>query len=953
MDTKQEVVDLSLVVETVRTASDKELRKLAEISKKLDGNQQGRAKPKPVVVAVDTKPIEKAVTSGIENAQLTVSKPAPKKRSATASKTNRSGEIELSFGAPKEKGEQPAAESTATEQKPIQAGITSIADKLEQEQEPLASEPKPKNKGVVRQTQKQKSQPVIVNVEQSETTAEAVDTSSLDDMPDKVEKAVRDGLSDFDGYWKDANGKLRRSDGRYASKKEQAAYKTAEQTNKERETERLADETSEQTSVFAKLGSSLKQLVVDKATAALKDENDATDAAGAAAGGSFFYSAKELYHLTEETAANFEQSKERFESFKGSKLGKLFGFKPSETDTGEPANDSQDQQSVTATQGVTHESISATKDSAAEVEDRTLPTASERNGSNRRDDRAGIAGGNNAPVAKETNREKQSQRASVSSLFTTANSTVSRDRVERVNNTVRQTANHVSTSSNTHGSGLISKTKQQSYQANTLEVLKENSVAQDKNNDALLDKLDELLTATKANAPEGAGGGLMDLAGDLFDRKGRKGRRGGRMRKAGRGRFKSVLSGAGDAIKGVGSKGLSMAGGAFRGLSKVGSIAGKAVPFLAPALMAYDAISGFTDTEKQKEVFNLKDGQEATTGQKSSMALANVLDLGGLVSGGAGLLGSALGAFGFDGAKEALSFDSGDMAKGIYGLFGGDTKSTKETESQNDSKYEKNAEAYHTAKETNDTQTMRELDSKNSDRVNMDEVEKLASEKNTSFASAYARVDRKNERTNAERERVANELGMDTSGMIQHPELGQVYSPDKKADQIAAIDKEIASRKAAEQVTVTNARFVDTHSADLARSTATTSEKTTKQETNSNHKDLASQIASEQIKQNEKHTSVAKNATKVTSNERVSDIASQKTAAELRASDTPQTVKLDKESIEAIKQSGSDSRSTTTVIQRASRPASQSTPAAAAKSSGSIPNNFNDRSLQRQSADLE
>ncbi|HHC6465768.1 TPA: hypothetical protein ACQYC6_004116 [Vibrio parahaemolyticus] len=44
-------------------------------------------------------------------------------------------------------------------------------------------------------------------------------------------------------------------------------------------------------------------------------------------------------------------------------------------------------------------------------------------------------------------------------------------------------------------------------------------------------------------------------------------------------------------------------------MSKIDSIAGKAFPFLAPALMAYDAFSGFTDKDKQKETFNLKDGQ--------------------------------------------------------------------------------------------------------------------------------------------------------------------------------------------------------------------------------------------------------------------------------------------------------------------------------------------------------
>jgi hypothetical protein len=60
------------------------------------------------------------------------------------------------------------------------------------------------------------------------------------------------------------------------------------------------------------------------------------------------------------------------------------------------------------------------------------------------------------------------------------------------------------------------------------------------------------------------------------------------------------------------------------------------------------------------------------------MAAASVLDMGGLVSGGAGLLGDALGFMGFDGAKEALNFDSGDMAKGIFEMFGGEVASKEE-----------------------------------------------------------------------------------------------------------------------------------------------------------------------------------------------------------------------------------------------------------------------------------
>lgn len=101
-------------------------------------------------------------------------------------------------------------------------------------------------------------------------------------------------------------------------------------------------------------------------------------------------------------------------------------------------------------------------------------------------------------------------------------------------------------------------------------------------------------------------------------------------------------------------------------LAGAGKLVSKAIPILAIASTAYDAYDGFTNKEKQQEAFNLKSTEEANLGQKTSMALGSVLDLGGLTSGAAGLLGDGLGALGFEGAKEALTFDSGDIAKAIY-----------------------------------------------------------------------------------------------------------------------------------------------------------------------------------------------------------------------------------------------------------------------------------------------
>jgi len=890
MDRNQQEVDLSLVVDAVKRASDKELTVLSEISRKLDGKTLPTSQQK-AVLAVDTKGIEKAVTKGVSNASHNVStipsvnpqKELKQQSSGTpkpsATKTKRTGEIELSFAPSQSAETQAKPDAKAIEQSSSVSGVKSIADTLKSED---AREPV-------------KQAPVVVNVEAPESNSERLDTSILDDVTEKLEKVVSDALAEFEGYWEDANGKLRRSDGRYASKQEQSAYKNAQQTALERKIEKQTDTEKESQNVFAKVATSLNQLAINNVKEFLQEENDATDAAGAAAGGSFFYSAKELYHLEQDAKEALDNVTEKATStkdkLKESKLGRLFT-------RGKQAPEA-DSQAVTAIETVSHEQLSATKDSF-ETSHSTQITPSDR------PNRDGARG--NDPV-----------------------------------NLARGDSSRISKASE------LTSTKDQSYRANMLEVLHESSADRERQFDDVLDKLDDLISATKAAGNDGQGG-LFDLAGDMFER--RSGRKAGGKR----GRVKSVMSGIGSKASSVASKGASMAGAAFKGMSKVGSVAGKAIPFLAPALMAYEAFSGFTDQDKQKETFNLKDGQEATTGQKSSMALANVLDLGGLVSGGAGLLGSALGAFGFDGAKEALTFDSGDMAKGIYKLFGGEVEDDKEAK---DSKAEKaqpekeehlkSAEAYHTAKVSGDEKTMRELDAKNSTQVTSQEVSQKASEQDISYKEAYLAVKREKRISQDKRVQVANETGMDMSGMVEHPELGQVYSPDKKAEQVAAVDAEIKRRKEAEAVAALT---------KAANNTQTNSVTTASHESSINT-ELSNQKTDAQsvVKVDTENTSNKTVATQssIQRNERVSELQAQAAMKDLKESGKPQTVELSKHSLDAIGRavSGSDNNKPTTIFAAPNGSSSKDKPASSTKASGSIPLNFDDRSLQRQSADME
>ncbi|EPH5596740.1 MULTISPECIES: hypothetical protein [Vibrio] len=890
MDRNQTEVDLSLVVDAVKRASDKELTVLSEISRKLDGKTLPTSQQK-AVLAVDTKGIEKAVTKGVSNASLNVStipsinpqKGLTQQSSGTpkpsATKTKRTGEIELSFAPSQPAETQAKPDAKAIEQSSSVSGVKSIADTLKSEDA----------------REQVKQAPVVVSVEAPEFNSERLDTSILDDVPEKLEKAVSDALAEFEGYWEDANGKLRRSDGRYASKQEQSAYKNAQQTALERQIEKQTDTEKESQNVFAKVATSLKQLAINNVKEFLQEENDATDAAGAAAGGSFFYSAKELYHLGQDAKEALDDVTEKATStkdkLKESKLGRLFT-------RGKQAPEA-DSQAVTAIETVSHEQLSATKDSF-ETSHSTQITPSDR------PNRDGARG--NDPV-----------------------------------NLARGDSSRISKASE------LTSTKDQSYRANMLEVLHESSADRERQFDDVLDKLDDLISATKAAGNDGQGG-LFDLAGDMFER------RNGRKVGGKRGRVKSVMSGIGSKASNVASKGVSMAGAAFKGMSKIGSVAGKAIPFLAPALMAYDAFSGFTDQDKQKETFNLKDGQEATTGQKSSMALANVLDLGGLVSGGAGLLGSALGAFGLDGAKEALTFDSGDMAKSIYKLFGGEVEDDKEAK---DSKAEKaqpekeehlkSAEAYHTAQASGDERSMRELDAKNSIQVTSQEVSHKASEQGISYKEAYLAVKREKHISQDKRVQVANETGMDMSGMVEHPELGQVYSPDKKAEQVAAVDAEIKRRKEAEAVAALT---------KAANNTQTNSVTTASHESSINT-ELSNQKTDTQsvVKVDTENTSNKTVATQssIQRNERVSELQAQAAMKDLKESGKPQTVELSKHSLDAIGRavSGSDNNKPTTIFAAPSGSSSKDKPASATKASGSIPLNFDDRSLQRQSADME
>lgn len=1052
MATEYTDTDLSLVVDSIKKASDRELRVLSEISNKLDSH------------VLNGTVIDGGTTS---QAPVKKQKRIPNNRARTRTKaSDRPGEVtaQLVKKPVINDGDSSPQSSTESEVMRPSSSPSSIADSANDKPaavEPETKKPSPiiieQGKAANSNGKASESPPVSVNVEQAE-----IDTSG-------IEKVVKSGFDAFDSYWKDEKGRLRRANGTYASKEERSQYqKTAEEIAKERQDEKHS-------SVITKMIGAVKSI-------ANREEsitgNDATDAAGAAAGGSWFYATKELYHLGENifksvdstidkagefknkwtTAKSFSlreffsNDKQTAEAFTqpGSAAHSVSGTvaaieKPSDTQSSVKEFHQKDTHNAstanTTSQDKTAErakSVSRT-DARHAVERSSERTEKQSESKSVRESQSTtvtektpfiqkfgesilkaqlgqtlgghassvifgksdqgkalipgelsrepgkqmLVDGNGATSAKSVPQsatpgkvESRSQSTSVSESKTDKSNTVttststalstnsdkrtdksssSRSALEtvvksKVGSTLGGIAATVLLGKSKEGTdskvmqgksqpeSLLSKTKQASVQSEQAEILKEQSVEQKKSNEQIIDLLDEISTNSRSGGSEG---GLLSSASSLSDmfggreRRGRRGRRGNRGRRGGRGRIgkmgaaghparsvsvgkpvpkaggvKSVLSATGKKAAGVASTGMSMAGSAFRGVSTLAKGAGKLVPFLAPMLAAYDAYSGFTDTEKQKEVFNLKEGQEATTGQKMSMAAGSVLDLGGLVSGGAGFLGDTLGALGFDKAKEALTFDSGDIAKSIYSFFGGgsDKSSSAEKTAQTSSASNK--------VEQNTTSTQKEI-VKGVDNAPISSIQNANSSNQSVTGSVSSNVGGS----------ASSNVG--TAASLSVAGAGSVSSNAANS----------ASSNYAAHTTV-KPSVVD--NMQVAKITPISAGATSSGDQTSHYASSPSSL------QKTNHVN------KVNINRSASSIMAEQEQRRFNQKTGPEVVRLDKKSVDdiakGVKQANADL--TTTIVESKASPG-RGDVYAISPQSGGIPNNFEDRSLQRQSADLE
>ncbi|HBB7629025.1 TPA: transglycosylase SLT domain-containing protein [Escherichia coli] len=232
-------------------------------------------------------------------------------------------------------------------------------------------------------------------------------------------------------------------------------------------------------------------------------------------------------------------------------------------------------------------------------------------------------------------------------------------------------------------------------QKRTVQELQDQTSEIKEGNDKILSALDQiakntgkkkggLLSKLFSLLGKGAGGvasllmgrGMLKKAGALaFGALGAK-KLVGMLRGGGK---KTLAHEGGDlAARAAGKLGLKAVGkGALRAIPLVGTVAGG----------IYDAVTGWNDTEAQRRAFGLKSGQDPSFQQKAAYTLANVLDMGGLVSGISSAIGEVLKSLGFEDIGNmlqsfstesiALAIDSGITNLETYISNLGDTISSK------------------------------------------------------------------------------------------------------------------------------------------------------------------------------------------------------------------------------------------------------------------------------------
>ncbi|WP_345882290.1 hypothetical protein, partial [Shewanella algae] len=207
----------------------------------------------------------------------------------------------------------------------------------------------------------------------------------------------------------------------------------------------------------------------------------------------------------------------------------------------------------------------------------------------------------------------------------------------------------------------------------SLSVLKARNAGAEQEHVETIRALGEIKDAIDMKLTNAGGGrGLLGDAFDAFGDRDKHGRRKGKGRTRGRtgrpsmamgGKFSRMPAGAGAFFGEAGTMakpGLSAGGGMLKAGGSALRMGGAALSKLAlpltVAMAAFDGVSGYLDHDAQAKAFGLKEGQEATFGQKMSMATGNILSFGGL--------------------SELIGISAEDIAQGVYKLGGGEIPSS-------------------------------------------------------------------------------------------------------------------------------------------------------------------------------------------------------------------------------------------------------------------------------------
>lgn len=503
------------------------------------------------------------------------------------------------FGAEK----QQFQEGKKTQAKPIDSKMTNERVSLSEEGKPKLSHLKPQN------ANERSLEITEIPLHQQPEPARRESNNAKPGNDNASEKPVarEAGISNFSPddlsqFKKGSDGKLRHSSGRFASKAERKKFEAASTGSKTNNEDARADE-KQQTSLLSSVSKSVAKIAAFSAIGSLASPNSsAGTVAGVAMGGSYFLAAQEMMQMMADVKERFaENDINSFADLKAAAKNKVVGAK---------------------------EKVSGAGSAMVEMVRGTPMIA--------------------ATATKQASKKASEAKSGLSVIKT------------RITEPLLALKTKLKP--------LPSKTDYES-----LSVLKARNAGAEQEHVETIRALGEIKDAIDMKLTNAGGG--RGLLGDVFDAFGdrdKRGRRKGKGRTRGRtgrpsmargGKFSRMPAGAGAFFGEAGTMakpGLSAGGGMLKAGGSALRMGGAALSKLAlpltVAMAAFDGVSGYLDHDAQAKAFGLKEGQEATFGQKMSMATGNILSFGGL--------------------SELIGISAEDIAQGVYKLGGGEIPSS-------------------------------------------------------------------------------------------------------------------------------------------------------------------------------------------------------------------------------------------------------------------------------------